>query len=80
MDQQDYVIYKDYIIWVIAYILDESGEWGGKVNILKKDGKTIKPFLLEETFKTAKDAIRHSLEFGKWIVDGKISNCNVEDF
>jgi hypothetical protein len=79
MNQKDHAIYKDFLIWAITYTLAESGEWRGKVNIMRKDGNKIRPFLLESTFKTEEDAIRHSLECGKQIIDGKIPACHLED-
>lgn len=79
MNQEDHEIYKTFLIWAITYNLAELGEWRAKVNIMRKDGNTIRPFLLENTFKTEEDAIRHSLGLGKRIIDGKIPNCHVED-
>ncbi len=79
MDQQDYAVYKDFLILAIIYTVAESGEWRGKVNIMRKDDNRISPFLLENTFKTEEDAMRHSLEFGKRIIDGKVPGCHIED-
>ena len=79
MNQEDHEIYKNFLIWAITYNLAKMEEWRAKVNIMEKDGNTISPFLLENTFKTEEDAIRHSLELGKRIIDGEIPNCHVED-
>lgn len=79
MNQEDYEISKDFLIWSITYDLAEMGEWRAKINIMRKDGNTIRPFLLEKTFKTEGDAIRHSLDFGKQIIDGKVPGCHIED-
>ena len=79
MKQEDQEIYKDFLVWAFAYLLPESGEWIGKVNILRKEGKTIRPFLSEKTFETQEDAIRNPLKLGKLIIDGKIPGCHVED-
>ena len=79
MNQEDHEIYKNFLIWAITYNLAKMEEWRAKVNIMRKDGNTIRPFLLENTFKTEEDAIRHSLELGKRIIDGEIPNCHVED-
>ena len=79
MSQRDELVYKDFLVWAITYLLQESGEWRGKVNIMRKDGMTIKPFLLENTFKTKEEAIRHSLACGKRIIDGKMPGCHIED-
>ena len=78
MNQKDHAICKDFLIWAITYTLSESGEWRGKVNIMRKDGNKIWPFLLESTFQTEEKAIRHSLECGKQIIDGKIPGCHLE--
>jgi len=79
MNQEDHEIYKNFLIWAITYNLAKMEEWRAKVNIMGKDGNTISPFLLENTFKTEEDAFRHSLELGKRIIDGEIPNCHVED-
>jgi hypothetical protein len=55
------------------------GEWRAKVNIMRKDGKTIRPFLIEYTFKTEEEAVYHAILFGKLIIDRKILGCHVED-
>jgi hypothetical protein len=79
MEQQDQGIYKDFLIWAITYSLAESGEWRGKVNIMRKDGLTIRPFLLERTFKTEEEAVYNAMLYGKLIIDGMIPGCHIED-
>ena len=79
MGQRDQEIYKSFVIWAITDRLAESGEWRAKVNIMRKDGKTIKPFLLNHTIKTEEEAIYHALLYGKLIIDGMIPGCWVDD-
>ncbi len=59
--------------------LAESGEWTIEVNIMRKNGETVKRFLSKNTFKTEKEAVYHSTEFGKLIIDEKIPDCSVSD-
>jgi len=46
---------------------------------MRKDGKTIKSFLLNRTLKTEEEPIYHALLYGKLIIDGMIAGCCVED-
>lgn len=73
MNQEDYEIYKNFLIWTITYNLADSGEWRGKVQIMRKNGSKIQPFtILENTFKTEEEAILRSLEYGRLLIDGLI--------
>jgi hypothetical protein len=50
------------------------------VQIKRKNGSIIMPFtILGDTFKTEGEATHSSLEYGKQIIDGKISHCSIED-
>ena len=79
MSQRDQEIYKSFLIWAITDRLDTPGVWRAKVNIMRRDGKTIKPFLLNHTLKTEEEAIHHALLYGKLIIDGMIPGCCIED-
>lgn len=75
-----WVSYGHFVMKAIAYSLAESGEWRGEVQIKRKNSNKIQPFaILEKTFKTKKETINYSIEYGKLIIDGKIPGCRVED-
>jgi len=38
-----------------------------------------KPFPASDTFFSEVEAIQHSLDFGKRIIDGKVEDCSIED-
>lgn len=77
MDQGDKVRYEDFLMWADCWRLAESGEWRGRVNIMRKNGSINKQFIIKNTFKTKQEAVDHSLEYGKLIIDGKIPDCFV---
>jgi hypothetical protein len=79
MKQRDQVIYKDFLIWAITYSLRDSGEWIVEVNIRRKHGLTIRPFLLGHIFKTAEDATYHAMLYGELTIDGLIPGYHIED-
>jgi len=75
----EWVSYGNFIMRAIPYSLAESGEWRGQVDIMRKNGKKIRPFsILGNTFKT-EEAINYSLEYGKLIIGGEIPGCHVEN-
>lgn len=64
----------------IPYFLADSGEWRGKVQIMRKKGSKIQPFtVLENTFKTEEEANRGSLEYGRLLIDGLIPGHFIEN-
>jgi hypothetical protein len=69
------------VIEAAPYQLAECGEWAMEVHIRRDQGSHMnkKPFYAKNKFKTKEEAIRHCLEFGKQIIDGRIENCNVDD-
>jgi len=70
MEEIAYVSYKDFLIWADAWLLSDSREWRGRVNIMK--GKIIDHFGIEDTFGTKQEVIDHSIEYGRIIIDEKI--------
>ena len=79
MKQEDQEIYKNFLIWAITYSLPDSEEWIGEINIRRKDGLIIRPFLLGRTFKTEEEAAYHAMLYGELIIDGLIPGCHIED-
>ncbi|MCH7804144.1 MAG: hypothetical protein IH937_08670 [Acidobacteria bacterium] len=72
--------YKDYEVHAASLLLP-SGEWSLEVHItLQRDDEIqTKPFTGSDTFFSEVEAIRHGLDFGKRIIDGKVEDCSVED-
>jgi len=72
--------YKDYEVHAASLLLP-SGEWSLEVHITVQRGNEIhtKPFTGSDTFFSEVEAIRHGLDFGKRIIDGKVEDCSVED-
>ena len=72
--------YKDYEVHAASLLLP-SGEWSLEVHITAQRGDEIqtKPFTGSDTFFSEVEAIRHCLDFGKRIIDGKVKDCGVED-
>ena len=63
--ETQWVSYGIFIMQAIPDFLTDSGEWRGKVQIMRKNGSKVQPFtMLENTFKTEEEAIRGSLEYG----------------
>jgi hypothetical protein len=79
MKQRDQVTYKDFLIWAITYSLRDSEEWIAEVNIRRKHGLTIRPFLLGHIFKNEEDATYHAMLYGELIIDGLIPGYHIED-
>lgn len=73
--------YKGYEIEAVPVQLAESGEWTININIfLHRGSKTTKKnFSAGNTFRTKDEAIQHSFQFGKQIIDGQSDNCSVDD-
>ena len=73
--------YKDYLIEPAPYQLVESGEWTINIYIRHDtdDQVSIKNFSAENTFKTKPKAIKHCIDFGIQIIDGKFPDFSVSD-
>ena len=69
--EAQWVSYGNFIMQAIPDFLADSGEWRGKVQIMRKNGSKIQPFtILENTFNTEEEAILRSLEYGRMLLDG----------
>ncbi len=73
--------YKGYLIRPATLQLAASGEWTLELYIAKdKDSEFVeRKFSAGNTFKTEEEAIKHCINFGKQIIDGKSENCTVVD-
>ena len=67
------VQYKGYVITPIPDQLAESGRWTVKVSIARhsSSGVSQRPYSAANTYPTEEEAIKHSLNFGRQIIDGK---------
>lgn len=74
-------LYKGHEVHPAPEQLTETGEWTVRVFIAHNKGRETveKPFSASNTFKTQEEAVKHSLIFGKQIIDGKIPGCTVLD-
>jgi hypothetical protein len=72
--------YKGYLIRPAPLQLADIGEWSLELYIAKDRGSDItwRKFSAANSFKTEDDAIKHCVNFGKQIIDGKSENCSVE--
>jgi len=78
--QTQWVSYGKFLIQAIPNFLADSGEWRGKVQIMRKNGSKIQPFtILDNTFKTEGEAIRGSLEYGRLLIDELIPGHYLEN-
>ena len=77
MNQENPILYKDFIMWASPMQLAESGEWTLEVQIRRKNGDAVKRFFSKNTFKTEREAVYHSEKYGKLIIDGKIAGCSI---
>jgi len=58
-----------------------TGEWNLEVHISKDRGSDVteRKFSAANTYKTEEEAIKHCINFGKQIIDGKAENLTVAD-
>lgn len=75
------IIYKTYEIKPIPLQLEDSKEWTTAVCIAKNHGGHLneRPYTASNTFKTKNEADKHSIEYGKQIIDGKCKGLSAED-
>lgn len=59
----------------------DSGEWTTRVLITKHHANQVKEKFCSasNTFKDKAEAERHSIEFGKQVVDGRFRNATITD-
>jgi hypothetical protein len=74
-------LYKGYVIKATPYQLKESKKWTVNITIEHHTGERInfKNFSAANTFETKEEAIKHCINFGRRIIDGKIEDCTVDD-
>jgi hypothetical protein len=77
VNQENQILYRDFIVRASPKQLAESGEWTIEVHILRKNGDAVKSFFSKNTFKTEREAVYHSEKYGKLIIDGKIVGCSI---
>ena len=79
--ETQWVSYGDFLMQAIPDFLGDSGDWRGRVQIMRKNGNRIQPFtILENTFKIEEEAIHGSLEYGRLLIDGLIPGHYLEMF
>jgi hypothetical protein len=74
--QEHQILYKDFIVWASPMQFGESGEWTIEVHIMRKNGEAAKRYFSKNTFQTEREAVYHSVKYGKMIIDGKIAGCS----
>lgn len=75
------ISYKEFEISPSVLQLVDSGEWTPRVLITKHyHDKTSEKFLSDSnTFTSKAEAEKHSVTFGKEVIDGRYSNATVAD-
>jgi hypothetical protein len=76
--------YKGFEVKASPYQLRDTGDWTVRVTITKHHdirGETLeKQVTASNTFKSKVEAERHSIEYGKQVIDGKHVTVSVNDF
>ncbi len=72
--------YKGFLIRPASLPL-ATGEWSLEVHIEKHrdDSVTNRKFFANDTFKTEEEAVKHCINFGKLIIDGKAEGLSITD-
>ena len=77
------VEYKGFIINPAPYQLTESGPWTLSLTITRhrdSEGETReKNFSTSDAYDSKEEAIQHSINFAKRIIDGEVKSCTVTD-
>ena len=75
------ISYKGFEISTAVEQLIDSGEWTTRVLLTKHHDDEIREKFCSasNTYKTKAEAERHSVEFGKQIIDGHYKNATVAD-
>jgi len=70
--------YEGYVIQASPYQLAEGGRWSTHLEISRVDGDllTTMPYSAGNTHDSEEDAIKHSLNFGRKIIDGEVPGCS----
>lgn len=68
--------YKGFIITARPYQVHDTGKWTVDIEISRKGRK--RSFSTTEHFATETEAAIRSVEFGREIIDGKVSACSVD--
>ena len=63
--------YKGYIIYPVPRCLAVTGLW--MINLVIKNGMVIKNFSREDMFSTEGEAVFHSLNYGKQLIDSGVA-------
>lgn len=77
----DTVIYKGYEISAASQQLRDTGRWTTRAYVTrhKERQTTEKEVSAANTFATKEEADKHSLEFARQVIDGKIAGCTADD-
>ncbi len=77
----DRIEYEGYTIQAAPYQLAESLEWEINIYIRREHGDHLseRNFKALDSYPTRDEAVRHCLQFGQQIIDGKENDCSVED-
>ena len=75
------VEYKDFQLSPRPYQFRDTGDWLASVIIAKqpasRDQKREKRFFSNKVFNEKQEADRHSIQFGKEVIDGRHANLSV---
>ncbi len=77
----DMVHYKAFEIHAAPYQLADSGEWQVNLHIFRHRESESKSrnFSAGNSYKTLEEAVKHSVQLGKQIIDGQSASCSVAD-
>jgi hypothetical protein len=71
------VLYKGFTITARTFQIHGSGRW--TLDLLIGRHRDLRAFSGPRTYPTEESAITGCCEFGRRIIDGRVSNCSVDD-
>ena len=71
------ILYKGFTITARTFQIHGSGRW--TLDLLIGRHRDMRAFSSPRTYATEESAITACWEFGRRIIDGRVSNCSVDD-
>lgn len=71
------IAYKDFVLYPRTLQPRDDSSWSIAVHIMR--GPSLRPVSVSNTALTEEEAVRHSLELGRRVIDGEIPGISVDD-